>query len=517
MREDFTVLDLLKRAKELSPEVEINYGDSKQTYMQTYEKVLGLSNSLLSMGVSKGTVVGVADWNTPKFVELLYATAAIGAVVYPVNIRLPPEQILHTIKHAGVQWLFLSKDFVFLSKNFVSKDRIVALDFDDAHWKYDDLVINRSRKEPEVTIAGEDPYSILFTSGTTGLPKAVRYTHEKVVHGALSIVYQLGLYDTPAKLGSRDVIMPLIPFYHLWAWGTVFHAPFLGAKYVLGGKFDPQKTIQTIAKEKVSWINAVPTMMQMLLSQKETEALKGMKALVGGMAIPYNMAKAMTDAGVRFSTIYGGTDMLATSISIIPTGFAVQDQIDYLRATTHAVPFVQVKVMKPDGTDAKVNEMGELYLRAPWLPGGYYQDHEKTESSYVDGWFKTGDLALLTPERGIKVVDRVKDVIKSGGEWIPSSFLESIISEIPGVELTAVLGAPDEKWGERPVAVVKPRAGKSVTSEDVLVQLGKAIEQGRVNRWWIPEQVIFVAEIPLTSTGKINKVALREKTLSQTG
>lgn len=516
MREDFTVFDILKRAKELSPEVEISYGDSKQTYRQTYERVLGLSNSLLSMGITKGTVVGVADWNTPKFVELLYAAAAIGAVVYPVNIRLPPEQIVRTIKYSGVQWLFLSKDFVALSKNFDSEERIVALDFEDARWRYDDLIINRTSTELEVKVSCDDPYSILFTSGTTGLPKAVKYSHEKVVHGALSIVYQLGLYDTPAKLGSRDAMMPLIPFYHLWAWGTVFHAPFLGARYVLGGRFDPEKAVQTIVKEKVTWINAVPTMMQMLLSQKETDALKGLKVLVGGMAIPYNMAKAMSEAGVKFSTIYGGTDMLATSISIIPTGFAVQDETDYLRETTHAVPFVKVKVIRPDGTAAGVNEMGELYVRAPWLPGGYYQDAEKTESSYVDGWFRTGDLALLTPEKGIKVVDRVKDVIKSGGEWIPSSILESIISEVPGVELAAVLGTPDEKWGERPVAVVKTKPGKSATQEDVLAQLGKAVDQGRVNRWWIPERVVFVDEMPLTSTGKINKVALREKALGQT-
>src|SRR5487761_1811537 len=153
MREDFTVFDILKRAKELSPEVEISYGDSKQTYRQTYERVLGLSNSLLSMGITKGTVVGVADWNTPKFVELLYAAAAIGAVVYPVNIRLPPEQIVRTIKYSGVQWLFLSKDFVALSKNFDSEERIVALDFEDARWRYDDLIINRTSTELEVKVS----------------------------------------------------------------------------------------------------------------------------------------------------------------------------------------------------------------------------------------------------------------------------------------------------------------------------------------------------------------------------
>ncbi|MDH2900436.1 MAG: AMP-binding protein [archaeon] len=517
MHKGFIVLDFLRRANELSPEVEIIYSEKKkQTYKETYERVLRLSDSLLSKGITKGTVIGVADWNTPKFVELLYASSAIGAVIYPVNIRLPPEQIVQTIRFADVEWLFLSKDFMGLAKQFDSKEKIVGLDTDDARWRYDELITGGVAKEPETRTCGEDPYSILFTSGTTGLPKAVRYSNDKVVHGALSIVYQLGLYNTPAKLGSSDSMMPLIPFYHLWSWGTGFHAPYLGARYVLSGRFDPQSVVQTIINEKVTWINAVPTMMQMILAQNETSSLRGLKALVGGMAIPYNMAKAMSDAEVEFSTIYGGTDMLATSISIVPQGFSVQDRTDYLRATTHAVPFVEVKVVKPDGQEAAVNELGELHVRAPWLPGGYHKDAEKTESSYVDNdWFKTGDLALLTPEKGIKIVDRVKDVIKSGGEWIPSSILESIISEVPNTELAAVLGAPDEKWGERPVALVKAKTGKIVLKEDVLSHLKRAADGGRVKKWWVPDRIIFVDEMPLTSTGKINKVLLRQKVLAE--
>lgn len=517
MHKDFTVFDFLRRANELTPEVEIMYREKKQTYKETYERVLRLSTALLSKGITKGTVIGVADWNTPAFVELLYTASAVGAVVYPVNIRLPPEQIVQTIRFAGVEWLFYSKDFMPIAKQFDPKEKIVALDSDDARWRYDDLVKGGASKEPETRTSGEDPYSILFTSGTTGLPKAVRYTNEKVVHGALSIVYQLGLYDTPAKLGSEDTMMPLIPFYHLWSWGTIFHAPYLGARYVLSGRFDPQSAARTMINEKVTWTNAVPTMIQMILAQKEASSLRGMKALVGGMAIPYNMAKAMSDAGVKFSTIYGGTDMLATSISIVPRGFEVQDQINYLRATTHAVPFVEVKVIKPDGQEAEANEMGELHVRAPWLPGGYHKDTEKTESAYYgDGWFKTGDLALLTAEKGIRIVDRVKDVIKSGGEWIPSSILESVISEVPNTELAAVLGAPDEKWGERPVALVKAKTGKTLLQEDVLSQLKRAADEGRVNKWWVPDRVIFVDEMPLTSTGKINKVLLREKILAKT-
>ena len=412
MTETFTVLDILRRANELAPEVAISYGEGRQNYRTTYERVLRLSGALAAAGVGRGTVIGVADWNTPRFVELLYGAAATGSVIYPVNLRLPPEQIVQTIRTAGVEWLFLASDFLALAKALPSSDRIVALDPDPKFERsYEGLLAGAPENPPDVRVRGSDPYSILFTSGTTGLPKAVRYTHEKVLHGALSIAYQLGLYETPARLGSSDVIFPLIPFYHLWAWGSVFHAPYLGARFVLGGRFEPAAAVRTIGEEKVTWVNAVPTMIQMLLTASSGTGLEGLKALVGGMTIPSRLARAMTDAGVHFSSIYGGTDMLATSISILPSGVEVREPPDYLRSTTHPVPFAEVKVVRPDGSSPPVGEPGELYVRAPWLPGEYYHEPEKSASAYVEGWFRTGDYALLTPEGGLRVVDRLKDVI----------------------------------------------------------------------------------------------------------
>jgi len=325
MHEDFTVFNLLKRAITIAPNTEIVYNDHRQTYRETYERVIGLANSLLSLGISKGTVIGVADFNTHRYVELLYASSLIGSIIYPVNIRLPPEQIIYTLKHANVEWLFLSKDFIALSKYVTDPKKVIGLDTNETKIVYDDLITKKFTKEPEIEITGNDPYSILYTSGTTGLPKAVIYTNEKTVWGALSMVYQLGLYNAPAKLDSNDVIFPLIPFYHIWAWGSLFHASFLGAKYVLGGKFDPSKTLELIRKEKVTWINAVPTMIHMLLSHPNAHELKGLKLLIGGMPIPINLARKINDTGIKFSSIYGGTDMLAISISIIPKDIKIDD------------------------------------------------------------------------------------------------------------------------------------------------------------------------------------------------
>ncbi len=511
MHEGYTVFNLLKRAVTIAPDAEIVYDNHRQTYRETYERVIGLANSLISLGISKGTVIGVADFNTHRYAELLFVSSLIGSIIYPINIRLPPEQIVYTIKHADVEWLFLSKDFMMLSKYTKSPEKVIGLDTNETRIVYDDLIAKRFTKEPEIKITGKDPYSILYTSGTTGLPKGVIYSNEKTVLGGLSIVHQLGFYNTPAKLDSNDVILPLIPFYHIWAWGSLFHATFLGVKYVLGGKFDPQKTLELIKKEKVTWINAVPTMVHMLLSQPNSHELKGLKCLVGGMPIPMNLARKMDSIGMKFSTIYGGTDMLAISISIIPKNIKIDDIVDYLRTTTHPVPFVDIKVVKQDRTIAGSNEIGELYVKAPWLPGEYYKDPEKTKSSYEDGWFRTDDIALYTPENGIRVLDRVKDVIKSGGEWIPTSILESIISEVPQVDMVAVIGKADEKWGERPIAIIKLRPSTQVSQEEIMQHLRKAVNDGRISKWWVPEQIIIVDEIPLTSTGKINKLDLKKK------
>lgn len=513
----FTVNYVIRRAVTLCPDAEVVWEGRKFTYGEVYRRIISLANSLLSLGIHKGTVIGIADWNTLPMFELHYAAAMIGAVVYPVNIRLPPDQIAYTVKVAEVEWLFYSNDFRALA-GLVSRDKAVSLGPTcDAKYCYDDLVKNREVEEPKVDVTGNDYFSILFTSGTTGLPKAVRYTHEKFVHGALAIAYQLGMYNTPASLHQGDVIMPLIPFYHIHSWGSFIHAPYLCDKYVLMGRFTPDKALALLEAEGVTWINAVPTMVYMLMEVAEKmnklSALRGLKALVGGMPITSGLAKKMYDAGIRFSSIYGGTDMLATSISLAPTKYnSIDEFLDYIRLTTHPVPFVEIRIVDPNtGVDVKPGQMGEVWLRAPWLPYEYYKDPNKTKESYVGSWFRTGDIGMVISDGGLRVLDRLKDVIKSGGEWIPTAILESIISNIPGVDLVAVVGKPHEKWGERPIAVVKLKEGFNLTKEDIYNALNKEVEAGKIPKWWIPDDIVFVKEIPMTSTGKIDKKAIKSQ------
>jgi len=512
MQEGFTVFSLLKRAVTMAPDKEIvdPFRNVRQSYKETYERIIGISNSMLSIGISKGSIIGVADYNTLKFVELLFASSLIGTIIYPVNVKLPYDQLLYTIKHARVEWLFASKDFIFLFKDFTN-EKIISIDSNDTKITYDDLVSRKLVKEPEIYVKGSDPYSILFTSGTTGLPKAVMYTNEKTVHGAIGMVHQLSLYNSPSSLKNNDIILGLIPYYHLWSWGSLFHATYLGAKYVTSGKFEPIKTLEIIEKEKVTWLNAVPTMMYMLLSAAKQGQLNGLKTLIGGSPISSNLAKKLKESGVSFASIYGGTDMLAISITIIPANTNIQSIEDYARVYTHPLPFVELKVVKPDGKEAKVGEIGHLWVKTPWLPGEYLNDLENTKSSYEDGWFKTGDIAMIIDDyHTIRILDREKDLIKSGGEWIIPSIIESIISEVSGVDLVAVIGRIDEKWGERPIALVKGKG--SNLKENIISHLRSASTQGLIPKWWVPDDIVIVDDLPLTSTGKVNKKVLKERT-----
>ncbi|WP_456330575.1 AMP-binding protein [Archaeoglobus sp.] len=494
----FTIPYILERAAKLFSNTEVVGKNGARNYSEIFERVQGLAAYFKSVGI-KNEVVAVADWNTPEFFELIYAVTAAGGIIYPVNIRLPPDQIAYTLRKSESGLLIYSDDFSGLTK---------VHDGESLHIK--EVVEKADAGAAEINVKPDDVAVILFTSGTTGLPKAVRYSHEKMIHGALSIAHQLAHHETPANLAYKDVIFPQIPIYHILAWGTVFIGPYMGLKLVMGGRFEPAEAVKIIKKEGVTWINAVPTMVNMLLETKED--LSGLKVLIGGSTITIDLARRMEKAGMKFSTIYGGTDMLASSISIM-TEEAKKKGIDYIRQVTHPVPFAEFKIVPQEGMSG---ESGEIYFRAPWLPMEYYKDEEKTKEAYTeDGWFKTGDLGVEMPDGGIKILDRVKDAIKSGGEWIPSSVLESVISEIEWVEYVAVLGKPDEKWGERPFAVIKPLDRSKANIDDVKQHLLKAVEEGRIAKWWIPEDFVIVDEIPLTSTGKINKLSLRNMLLER--
>lgn len=487
----YTIPAVLDRARTLFPDGTVGNGTEDQTYEQAYANSQALAGDLSERGIDAGTVVAVADWNTPEFFELLYAITGLEAVIYPVNLNLPPEQIGYTLQESDATVLLYADDFEELAGEFPGQTiHVDSLD----------------RGEPvDLDVSPDTPAVTLFTSGTTGMPKPVRYTHEQYVQGALSIAHQLAEYDTPASLTADDALLPSIPMFHLGAWGAPLIAPYLGADLLMTGQFDPARVAELVEEGEATWSNMVPTMVRQVLG---TEAsIEGFKILTGGSTIQRDLVNRMRDRGIEFSNIYGGTDMLAASISIWTEHARANGGYEYLRRVTHPVPFAEFRLAHREGMD---EDMGEIKFRAPWLPDGYYEMPEASEVAFVDGWFNTGDVGRRMPDGGLRILDRIDDTIKSGGEWIPSSILESIIVETPSVANAAVLGKPDEEWGERPVAAVTPAADE-VDFDAVDAQLDAAVDAGEINEWWKPEEIIPLEDLPLTSTGKIQKETLRER------
>lgn len=518
------VHEVIRHTLNNRPGEQIVYAGRRFTYREFYGRVLRLADSLRGLGIGRGVPVAVLDVNSHRYLELHYALSMLGAIIHTVNFRLPGEQILYTMKHAGDAWVFVYEAFapalapaakLFTRWVYMADtDQLPPPDIPDP-LRYEDLIsAGREEEPPEAGQVEEtDAYSIFHTTGTTGQPKGVCYRHRDMVLAAIQIAHHLALHETGARIESRDVFMPLIPFFHIHGWGSAIYVPYLGCSFVLPGRATPAQQVALIKQERVTWLNMVPTQLHMLL---DVENFGNVKVLTGGSALPSGLARRAAARGIRFSLIYGGSDQLICSMSVVPedTDPAAPEALEWLRTGTRPVPMVEVEVRdgggRPLPRDGRT--IGEVWVRSPWLPEGYYRDPERSRESYVGGWFRTGDLGTIFPNGLLYVVDRLKDAVKSGGEWIPTTVLEAILSEHPAVAMAAVLAAPDERWGERPVACVKRKPEAASTTEaDLRSFLEQQVEAGRMASYWVPDRFIFVDEIPVTSAGKINKAALRQQ------
>ena len=355
-----------------------------------------------------------------------------------------------------------------------------------------------------------DIFSIFYTTGTTGNPKGIRYEHKTILTGSIQLFHHLALHEYGARLSSRDVFMPLIPFFHIHAWGMAFFPIYLGAKLVLPGAADATAQQILIEKEKVSWLNMVPTQLQMLLEQKN---FGNVKILTGGSPLTSGIASRAAKANVTFSLIYGGSDQLGTAISVVPEDISpkTSDALEWLRVGMRPLPLVEVSIRDKEGNEVPHDgkTLGSIWIRSPWLPKGYYKEPQLTKEHYIDGWFRTGDLGFFHQNHSIYVADREGDAIKSGGEWIPTGMLEAIISEHNSIAQVAVIPKRDEQWGQRPLAVIKLKS--EVSEKELKEFLLIKVKEGKLAKFWIPDSFIFVEEIPLTSAGKQNKKILRDK------
>lgn len=511
---------------------EIVYGeDFRYTYNDFLQRINKLANMLTAAGVQAGDTVAVMDWDSHRYLEAYFAVPMIGAVLHHVNIRLSPEQVLYTVNHAEDKLILVHDDFLPLIEGL--KDRMetvtgyiqltdnaeAAAVSVDTVGEYEALMAKAS---PDYNFQDFDENSIattFYTTGTTGNPKGVCFSHRQLVLHTIASATSMGCLSGMQLINSNDVYMPMTPMFHVHAWGMPYVATMLGLKQVYPGRFDPNNIVRLFKKENVTFSHGVPAILQMVMTSEEGRDadLSGWKMLTGGSAPTLGLAEEMARRGIRLHTAYGMSETcpLLTSIYLYADtlGKSLVDQSPERIRTGVAGIMVDVRVVDPDGNDVPHDgeSMGEIVARTPWLTQLYHKEPEKSAELWKDGWLHTGDVATMDANGVLQIKDRIKDVIKTGGEWISSLELESLISQYSKVNEVAVVGIPDERWDERPMAMIVASAGASLTKEEVQQHLQQFVDSGKINKWAIPEAINIVEEIPKTSVGKINKKLIRQE------
>jgi fatty-acyl-CoA synthase len=516
-----------------SPNQEIVYRDRRQTYRTFRDRLGRLASGLAGLGVVPGDVVAVMDWDSHRYHECYFALPMAGAILQTVNLRLSPEHLVYTLADTGASTLLVHSDFVPLIEKLVDQlpqiRRIVLLT--DAptlpatrltvEAEYESLLAGSS-PDYEFPDLDENTWATAFhTSGTTGVPKGLSFSHRQLFLHTMAGLMEYGLCPDQGGFNRNDVYMPMTPMFHVHAWGCPYTCTAAGVKQVYPGRYSIDTFLHLIRTEGVTFTHCVPTILQMLLAAPASKDvdLSHLKMVIGGSALPHSLARAAMERGIDIFAGYGMSEA-CPSISVSHphahhlTGDP-EDIIEYRSIAGLPAPLVDLRVVDPNMKDVPHDGKtpGEIVVRAPWLVSGYLNNPDASEQLWEGGYLHTGDVGVMDEEGYLRIVDRIKDVIKTGGEWISSSDLENIILEKAGIALTAVIGVKHEKWGERPLAlvVVDAQANINLSKEDVIAHVSVYATKGVISRFAIPEFVEFVTELPLTSTGKIDKKVLRER------
>ena len=515
------------------PDQEIVYGDCKrQTYRDLGERVGRLASGLARLGVKPGDTVAVMDWDSHRYLECFFAVPMLGAVLHTVNVRLSPEQILYTINHAEDDAILVNADFLPILEAI--RDRIEPVKklvlLNDAA-QLPTTVLDLA-SEYETLLATGDPghafpdfsedtrATTFYTTGTTGSPKGVYFSHRQLAlhtFGVMSALAGTG----QGSFNRDDVYMPITPMFHVHAWGVPYVATALGVKQVYPGRYVPDQLLRLIEREKVTFSHCVPTILQMLLADpksRETD-LSRWKVIIGGAALPKALAQQARDRGADIFTGYGMSETcpILTLAQLKPhmRDWDEERQLEIRCKTGLPVPMVELRVVDEEMNDLPHDgkTVGEVVVRAPWLTQGYLKDPQNSEALWRGGYLHTGDIGTIDAEGYLKISDRLKDVIKTGGEWISSLELEDLILKHPAVAEAAVVGVPDPKWGERPLVLVVPKPDRAGQVDETAIRawLKDFADRGTISKWGIPDRVLLVETIPRTSVGKLNKKAIREQ------
>ncbi len=531
MKEPLSLIDVLEFGAEVHPRGEIvswevEGGVHRQTYGETLERVARLAHALVELGVKPGDRVATIAWNNHRHVELYYAIAGIGAVCHTINPRLPANQMSYVVDLADDSLIFFDITFAPIVTNlrgeFPPRTRYVAMTdaagLPDGEGLEDVLCYER-------LLAGKPAHydwprldentacALCFTSGTTGAPKGVLYSHRSCL---MAVMFATIGSNGMVQVGDR--LLPVVPLFHVNGWGTPYTGPLTGASLIMPGPhLDGPSLFKLMEDEQVTGAWGVPTVWMGLLAEMKKQGRKPgrlRQVLIGGSAPPRSMLQTFErDFGVDTIQGWGMTETNPIgTMGILTEGeqqLPLEQRIDIKSAGTRRLFGVRMKLLGDDGSPLPHDgqSVGELYVKGPTVARAYYRNDEASAKAFDgDGWFGTGDMATLTEDGVMTIVDRTKDLIKSGGEWISSIDLENLAAAHPSVVECAVIAVPHPKWDERPLLIAVAQSGEAQDKEAILEHLGS-----RFAKWQLPDDIIFVDELPHTATGKVSKRHLRDR------
>ena len=515
-----------------NPEQEIVDNENQRyDYKRLNTNIHTLANALREIGIKKGDTIGVMAWDTIRYLEFFFAIPMMGAILHTINIRLSEQQILYTINHADDDVLIVHHDFIKVinrvKKNFSRPIKIILLNSNENNlndsytYLYEDFIKNKKSKFKFEDFNENTTATKFYTTGTTGDPKGVSYSHRQLIIHTLGFIAGSSVSNFSHRFHNEDVYMPLTPMFHVHGWGFPYMATLLGVKQVYPGRYEPKKLLDLIIQEKVTFSHCVPTILQMLLNEnkKIKYDLSKLKLIIGGSAMSKNLAEEARNHGINVVSAYGMSETCPfLTIAQIPSEARISSQRELIKMRTKTGkpgPLVDLRVVDENYKDVVRDNKstGEIIARAPWLTNGYIKDKQASKELWKGGYLHTGDVGYIDDTGSLIITDRIKDIIKSGGEWISSLQIEDIVSKCKGVKEVAAIGVKDSKWGERPIIIVAKIARENTEdiNKRIRERISNEIKKGALSKWAMPDKIEYVKEIEKTSVGKINKKLLREK------
>jgi fatty-acyl-CoA synthase len=532
--QDFQLLikSILKMPLAQASRKEIVYrGDLRFTYPQFVERVHRLGAALLAQGAKPGMRIAIADWDSHRYLEAYFAIPMLGCTLMMVNIRLAPEQIAYTIDHSGAEILLVNKDFYpacHAIRDKIAKVRKFICLADDNRPEdngygalyagdYESLL---AAAEPIREFPDFDENTIattFYTTGTTGQPKGVQFSHRQLVLHTLVLMSTMGMAGVNGRISREDVYMPLTPMFHVHAWGFPYVAVCMGMQQVYPGRFLPPVVLKLLATEKITISHCVPTILHMLLNAPEAAALdlNGWVVIIGGSALPRALCDAALKRGIDVYSGYGMSETcpIVSLAQITRDALADVDGEDAQLRCAAGLPGALIELaivdenMQPQPRDGQ--HSGEVVVRGPSLTSGYAQNAEASAALWRGGWLHTGDIGTIDQNGYLHILDRSKDIIKTGGEWISSIALEDILLRHPAVSECAVVAMEDARWGERPIAIIVLKKDAIATQDEIKSLVRARVDANEISRFAVPDHVVFAEALEKTSVGKLDKKKMR--------